>query len=104
MNGKILSAILISTTLGAAIGFGASYLMLLSPIQNLQDELLRAQSDVSNMNSEIDNIKIDLYKAKDDWYFFPYQFAPQGHVVKRFRIARHPSRATGPVARSFFNI
>ena len=59
----MLSAILISTIFGAAIGFGASYLMLFSPIQNLQDELLRAQSD---MNSEIDDIKTDLSKATDN--------------------------------------
>ena len=61
-----MSAILISTIFGAAIGFGASYLMLFSPIQNLQDELLRAQSDMSDMNSEIDDIKTDLSKATDD--------------------------------------
>jgi len=63
VNGKILSAILISTIFGATIGFGASYLLLFPLIQNLQDELLRAQSD---MNSEIDDIKTDLSKARDD--------------------------------------
>ena len=66
MNGKILSAILISTILGATIGFGASYLILFSHIENMQDELLRAQSDMSDMNSEIDDIKTDLSKATDD--------------------------------------
>jgi hypothetical protein len=59
----MLSAILVSTILGATIGFGASYMTFFPQIQNLQDNLLRAKTD---LNSEIDKIKADLSKATDD--------------------------------------
>lgn len=51
MDTKIVSAILISTTLGALIGFSSSYAFFNAQIQNLQTELTALNSTVDEISS-----------------------------------------------------
>ena len=57
LDTKIVLAVVISTILGATIGFGASYVMFSWPVQSLQDDLSKAKVDISSLNSDVDDVQ-----------------------------------------------